>query len=53
MSAHLSDLLDFRAGAYETVSPDLITADLKTIRSPAELPPISLMNWLIVIEEVF
>ncbi|MFT5469963.1 MAG: hypothetical protein ACI8UO_005087, partial [Verrucomicrobiales bacterium] len=45
--------LDFRAGTYEEVTPNLITADLKSIRSPAELPPISLMNWLIVVEEVF
>ena len=45
--------LDFRAGTYEQVTPNLITAELKPVRSPAELPPISLMNWLVVVEEVF
>ena len=45
--------LDFRAGTYEQVTPSLINADLKPVRSPAELPPIMLMNWLVVIEEIF
>ena len=45
--------LDLRAGNDQLVHPSLITADLKPLRSPAELPPIHLMNWLVVIEEVF
>lgn len=45
--------LDFRAGTYEVVNPSLITAELRPARSPAELPPISLMHWLIVIDEIF
>lgn len=45
--------LDFKSGTFDSVSPGLITADLKPIRSPAELPPIVLMNWLVVIEEIF
>lgn len=45
--------LDFRTGTFEQVTPALISADLRPIRSPAELPPIFLMNWLVVIEEIF
>ena len=41
------------ASTFEVVTPALISADLKPIRSPAELPPIFLMNWLVVIEEIF
>ncbi|MCB1063475.1 MAG: hypothetical protein KDN20_11215 [Verrucomicrobiae bacterium] len=44
--------LDLRSGSDDTVSPGLIEADLKMIQSPAELPPIHLMNWLVTIEEI-
>lgn len=44
--------LDLRAGTHETVNESLITADLKTIVSPAQLPPIHLMNWMITVEEI-
>jgi len=44
--------LDIRAGTYETVTPGLIEVDLKKLTSPAELPPIYVMNWLVTIEEL-
>ncbi len=44
--------LDFRIGTYDTVSSSLITTDLRELTSPAELPPIHLMNWLITVEEI-
>lgn len=44
--------LDLKAGTYETVSGDLINADLKPITSPGALPPIYLKNWLVMIEEI-
>jgi len=28
-----------------------ITVNLRPIRHPAELPPITMMNWLLVLEE--
>jgi len=36
----------------ERVDTDLLNADLVTLRSPAELPPVHLMNWMITIEEI-
>jgi len=43
--------LDFVSSA-DTIDPERIRADLKSMTSPAELPPIHLMNWLLTIEEV-
>lgn len=34
------------------VDSDMMEAELVDLRSPAELPPIHLMNWLITIEEI-
>ena len=34
------------------VESDLMEAELVDLHSPAELPPIHLMNWLITIEEI-
>lgn len=45
--------LDLKSGNGDTVNPNLITANLSALRSPAELPPIHLMNWLVTIEEVY
>ncbi|MBP84046.1 MAG: hypothetical protein CMO61_09405 [Verrucomicrobiales bacterium] len=40
-------------GADDTrVDTDLMNAELVHLNSPAELPPIHLMNWLITIEEI-
>ncbi len=44
--------LDLKSGNGDTVNPNLITANLSSLRSPAELPPIHLMNWLVTIEEI-
>lgn len=44
--------LDMKSGADEIVHSDSIQADLAPLRSPAELPPIHQMNWLVVIEEI-
>lgn len=44
--------LDLRSGSDDAVAADRIEADLRLIRSPAELPPIHLMNWLVTIEEI-
>lgn len=44
--------LDMKSGTDETVHADAIEADLKPLRSPAELPPVHQMNWLVVIEEI-
>lgn len=45
--------LDFKSGNDDSVNPNLIGAKLERLKSPAQLPPIHMMNWLIVIEEVF
>lgn len=34
------------------VANDLLAADLISLRSPAELPPIHMMNWMVTIEEI-
>jgi hypothetical protein len=44
--------LDVKSGSDDTVHTDTIAADLKPLQSPAELPPVHQMNWLIVIEEI-
>jgi len=44
--------LDLMSGSDDSVNPELIEADLEMLRSPAELPPIHLMNWLVTVEEI-
>jgi hypothetical protein len=44
--------LDMKSGSDDAVHSDSISADLKPLRSPAELPPVHPMNWLVVIEEI-
>jgi hypothetical protein len=34
------------------VHAEMINAQLAPLRSPAELPPVHQMNWLVVIEEI-
>lgn len=43
--------LDSKNMSGEAISSDKITVNLKPIVHPSELPPISMMNWLIVLEE--
>ena len=33
------------------IAPSQITVNLRPIVHPAELPPITMMNWLVVLEE--
>lgn len=44
-------LLDLKNGSEEATSKDRINVNLKAINHPLELPPITMMNWLVVIEE--
>lgn len=44
--------LDFKTGTGQSMSSGDLSADLNLIRSPAELPPIHMMNWLITVERV-
>lgn len=45
--------LDLKSGRDDSVNPNMIEADLAVLMSPAELPPVHQMNWLITIEEIF
>ena len=51
-TANVWQPLDMRSGSDDAVHTDSITAELKPLRSPAELPPVHPMNWLVVIEEI-
>lgn len=44
--------LDTRTSSGTTMSASNITMNLSTISHPADLPPITMKNWLIVIEEL-
>ncbi len=44
--------VDIKSGSDEAIHADSIAAELKPLASPAELPPVHQMNWLIVIEEI-
>lgn len=44
--------LDLKSGADDMVHADMISAQLAPLASPAELPPIHQMNWLVVVEEL-
>ena len=44
--------LDSTTASGNTLSSDRVTINLEAIPHPAELPPITMMNWLITIEEV-
>jgi hypothetical protein len=46
-------LLDLKSGKEETVIPENIQANLFGITNIDQLPPITQMSWLVVIEEVF
>jgi hypothetical protein len=43
--------LDSKALSGAVVAPDRLSMNLRPIRHPAELPPIMMMNWLVVLEE--
>lgn len=44
--------LDFKSGAADEVNAKRINAQLESLKSPAELPPIFNMNWLLTVEEI-
>jgi hypothetical protein len=44
--------LDLRSGANDEVLAGKIKAELHSITDPEQLPPISQMNWLVVIEQL-
>lgn len=44
--------MDMKSGKDDTVHTTDISADLTPLQSPAELPPIHQLNWLVVIEEL-
>ena len=44
-------LLDVKFGSETKAPPSKIRANLQQINHPAKLPPITMMNWLVVIEQ--
>ena len=45
-------IADLKSGFGDQVIPENIKANLKTIDHPAALPPINMMNWMVVIREI-
>ena len=45
-------IADLKTGYADQVIPENIVANLKTIDHPAALPPINMMNWMVVIREI-
>ena len=43
--------LDSKNMSGTTISSTRITVNLRPILHPAELPPITMMNWLVLLEE--
>ncbi len=44
-------LLDLKNASEDDVAHDQVSVNLSQIRHPAALPPITMMNWLILVEE--
>ena len=44
-------LLDMKTASESDVDHDQIEVNLAPIKHPAALPPITMMNWLVVLEE--
>lgn len=51
-SADTYNPLELLSGSDARVPAGSLNADLTALRSPAELPPIHMMNWLVTIEEI-
>ncbi|MGB1874216.1 MAG: hypothetical protein ACPH5P_02210 [Akkermansiaceae bacterium] len=45
-------IADLKSGYADQIVPENITANLKTINHPAALPPVNMMNWMVVIREI-
>jgi hypothetical protein len=43
--------LDSKALSGSAIAANRISVNLSQIRHPAELPPITMMNWLVLLEE--
>jgi len=43
--------LDSRSVSGAEIGANRITVNLSPLRHPAELPPVTMMNWLVVLEE--
>jgi hypothetical protein len=43
--------LDLTSGSGKSIASDKMTVNLKPITHPAALPPVTMMNWLVVLEE--
>lgn len=44
-------LLDLKLASEQDASHDRVVANLRPIQHPAALPPVNMMNWLVVIQE--
>ena len=44
-------LLDLKGASDITMDPERLYVNLTQIKHPAALPPVTMMNWLILIEE--
>ncbi len=44
--------LELKTADEERIASNKLSAALTSLRSPADLPPITLMNWMVTIEEV-
>lgn len=44
-------LLDLKMGSENTAAAGNIDVNLRPITHPAELPPVTMMNWLVMVEE--
>lgn len=44
-------LLDFKMSSEQTAAAANIDVNLRPITHPAELPPVTMMNWLVTVEE--
>jgi hypothetical protein len=45
-------IADLKSSFADEIIPENIEANLKTIDHPAALPPINMMNWMVVIREI-
>jgi len=45
-------IVDLKSGVADQVVPENVRAKLKAIDHPAALPPINMMNWMVVIREI-
>ncbi|MEM6916507.1 MAG: hypothetical protein AAF491_08075, partial [Verrucomicrobiota bacterium] len=44
--------LEIQTGDDSNLGASMVNADLVNLNSPAELPPIHMMNWLVTVEPI-